>query len=216
MKGDILMISDKHRNAARQSLGFILPLIKESSKKFVITVAGESGAGKSETAASIAGELNRLNINTIVFQQDDYFIYPPKTNALKRREDLQWVGIQEVKLDLLDEHARLFSSGAESIIKPLVIFNEDRIDNEVVRVIDFQGLVIEGTYTTLLSNAHIRIFIDLDFNATKASRQLRNREEQDEYLEKILEIEHRIITEHKRLADIIITEKFDVTKNESR
>ena len=31
-------------------------------------------------------------ISTYVFQQDDFFIYPPKTNAKKREEDISWVG----------------------------------------------------------------------------------------------------------------------------
>ena len=104
MKGDILIIDDNHRKAAGQVVGLILDDIKKSSEKYVITVAGESGAGKSEVAASIAERLKEYDIKSFVFGQDDYFVYPPKTNENQRKKDLSWVGMQEVKLDLLDQN----------------------------------------------------------------------------------------------------------------
>jgi hypothetical protein len=53
--------------------------------KFVITVAGESGAGKSELASEIARLITEEGFNTGVLQQDDYFVFPPKTNHEMRR-----------------------------------------------------------------------------------------------------------------------------------
>jgi uridine kinase len=213
MKGDILIINDNHRQAARQCVEYILPGIKDSKQKLVITVAGESGAGKSEISASIASELNGLLIKTTVIQQDDYFVYPPRTNAAKRIGDIKWVGPQEVRTDLLETHIKSFSTGAVSIIKPLVIFGEDRIDSEEIKLTEYRVLIIDGTYTTLLKGADIKIFIDRDLTATRAARQLRNREKQDIFLEQVLEIEHKIISKHKLLADIIITNEFEVIKN---
>jgi hypothetical protein len=49
---------------------------------------------------------------------------------------------------------------------------------------------------------------------TKISRQERAREAQDEYLEKILLIEHKIISLHKSKADIIVTCGYDVEVND--
>ena len=45
MKGDILIIDDNHRQAAAQVVELILKDIQNAPKKYVITVAGESGAG---------------------------------------------------------------------------------------------------------------------------------------------------------------------------
>ncbi len=84
MKGDILIIDDNHRKAAGQIVDFILKDIQKSNDKFVITVAGESGAGKSEIAASIADKLKEFDIQSYIFGQDDYFKLPPKTNARQR------------------------------------------------------------------------------------------------------------------------------------
>jgi uridine kinase len=175
----------------------------------VITVAGESGAGKSEIAYSLAEYMEQNGWKTGILQQDDYFFYPPKTNAAKRVEDIKHVGIQEVRMDLLDENAADFKKGKRVIMKPLVIFEEDRITEEVMNLEGKEVLIAEGTYTTALEQVDFRIFINRDVNDTREARLERNREKQDEFLEKILQIEHEIISKHKALADIIITKNFD-------
>lgn len=65
-----------------------------------------------------------------------------------------------------------------------------------------------------MKNVHQRIFIDRTYLNTKISRQERAREAQDEYLEKILLIEHKIISLHKSKADIIVTCGYDVEVND--
>ncbi len=140
MKGDILIIDDNHRKAAAQVVNFILDDIKNSENKYVITVAGESGAGKSEIAASIAEKLEEYNINSFVFGQDDYFVYPPKTNARQREKDISWVGIQEVKLDLLDQNLEAVLKGFTSLTKPLVDFDADKIGEESIDLKDYKVL----------------------------------------------------------------------------
>ena len=212
MKGDVLIINDNHRKAARQCLPLILEEIKKSDNKYMLSVAGESGAGKSEIAASIAEELEKEGLKTYIFQQDDYFVFPPKTNAEKRKEDIKWVGTQEVKIDLLDSALDEIQQGKYEIEKPLVNFQEDKIGTETVSLGEYSVFIAEGTYTTLLNHLDCRIFIDRNYHDTKASRLERNREEQDDFLEKILMIEHEIISKHKSFADIIIGKDYQVKK----
>ncbi len=213
MRGDILILDKNHRKAARQSTAFFLDKVKTSNRKFVISVAGESGAGKSEIAASISDILTENNISSFIIQQDDYFVYPPKTNAKKRLEDIAWVGMDEVKLDLIKKEISQVLAGETKLIKPLVIFDEDKIVTEEIDLSDIQVLIIEGTYITTINNIDTRIFIDRDYNDTRQSRLKRSREKQDDFLERILLIEHQIISKHKRLADIIITKDFNATKS---
>lgn len=213
MRGDILIINDNHRKAAKQATEIMLPEIRSTHNKYFINVAGESGAGKSEIAASIREELEKKGFICYIFQQDDYFVYPPKTNAEKRKEDINWVGTQEVKLDLLEEEITEILDGNNVITKPLVIFEEDTISSETVDIANKNIFIIEGTYTTLLKNINCKIFIDRNYIDTKASRKERNREKQDEFLEKILLIEHEIISAHKKYADIIITKEYNAIKN---
>jgi len=214
MEGDVLIINNYHRKAAKQVVAILLHEIDNAEGKFFLTVAGESGAGKSEVAASIADELEKSGRKTFVFQQDDYFVYPPKTNAEKRKVDIGWVGMQEVKLSKLDEEIAAIRSGENKIEKPLVIFGEDRITSETVDVSGYDVFIAEGTYTTALKNVDAHIFIDRDVKDTKKARAKRAREKQDEFLEQILTIEHRIISAQKENADIIITKGFDAIKQE--
>ena len=212
MKGDILVINENHKKASAKLAPLILPLINEKEGKFFISVAGESGAGKSEITASLAEQLEKNGISCIIFQQDDYFVCPPKTNLKKRMEDINWVGINEVKLDLIDQELNEIRSGQNIIKKPLVNFDDDVIESEEVDVTNKKVILIEGTYTTSLKNLDCRVFIDRNYHDTKESRMERNREKQDEFLDKILLIEHEIISKHKSIADYIITKNYDVEK----
>lgn len=213
MEGDILIIEEHHRKAAARIVDMIWKEINDSDDKYIITVGGESGSGKSETAASIADELKGRGLPSYVFQQDDYFVHPPQSNAEVRKQDISWVGPQEVKLDLLDTHLSEIKKGNYEIKKPLVIFKENRITEETVNLGKFRVFIAEGTYTTLLMNADKHVFIDRDLKDTLESRRKRNREQQDEFLEQILTIEHNIISAHKEFAEIIITREFDVALN---
>lgn len=212
MKGDILIIDDNHRKAAKQVIEFILNDIENSENKYVITLAGESGAGKSEVAASIAEELEKFKIKSFVFGQDDYFKLPPKTNENKRKEDIAWVGMQEVKLDLIDQNLDAVLKGFYSLTKPLVDFDADEIGEEVVDLKNYKVLIAEGTYTTTLKNVDCRVFIDRNKMDTVESRKKRAREAQDEFLDSILTIEHEIISKHKDLADIVISKQWEASK----
>ena len=64
MEGDVLIINNYHRKAARQVVAILLPEIQKSNGRYFLTVAGESGAGKSEVAASIAAELEKQGRKT--------------------------------------------------------------------------------------------------------------------------------------------------------
>jgi len=105
MRGDILFLQDYHKRAASEIVPKIIQNIRKKKNRYVITVAGESGSGKSETGKAIADELEKLGIKSVVLGQDDYFVLPPKSNDLKRREDPEWLGPHvEVRLDVLEHN----------------------------------------------------------------------------------------------------------------
>jgi uridine kinase len=210
MIGDKLIIKEKHYRVAAQILNRLLPLIKESKSRYTISIAGESGSGKSETAQALSEKLADRGISAIILQQDDYFVYPPLTNHRTRKAGIDWVGMQEVRLDLMDSHLEQAIAGEAILEKPLVIYREDRISEEKLFIKNIEVIIAEGTYTTSLNNIHTRIFIDLTYKETKKSRLERAREEQDDFLEKVLMIEHKIISAHKEKADIIIKSDFTI------
>jgi uridine kinase len=217
MIGDKLIIKDEHIKAGERVMDLVLPLIRNFSEKYIITIAGESGAGKSEVAAVLSDKLLQKGIKSAILQQDDYFVYPPYTNDRMRRKDIKHVGPKtEVRLDLLDQNLQDFSDGKKEIEKPLVIYKEDRITSEKIKMAGIDVVIVEGTYTTILKNVHTRVFIDRTYLDTRAARVERAREDQDDFLEKVLKIEHEIISSHKSKADIVLTKNYDVEANDGR
>ncbi len=205
MIGDKLIITDYHRQAAALIYRALEDKLTPDGKPVAVTVAGESGCGKSETARVLADLCYQAGFKAIVLQQDDYFIYPPKTNHKKRVEDISWVGPGEVKLDLIDQNIAAIKEGAhKEITKPLVNYEKDIITEERISVEGLRAIVVEGTYTTILKNADFRTFIDRNFKQTKKSRLKRSRDPYSQYLEQILSIEHKIISAHKQEADLVI------------
>lgn len=210
MRGDKLVIKDHHIKSAQMVAEVVIPEIKNIQGRYAITIAGESGSGKSETAETLRRELEKHDLPAFIFQQDDYFVYPPKTNAKMREKDINHVGTSEVKLELLDQNIRDAMEGKNQIEKPLVYFEEDRVDTETVDLTGIKVVIAEGTYTTSLENPHTRVFIARNYFDTKETRAERSREKQDEFLEKILRIEHEIISKQSEKADLIITKDYEL------
>ena len=210
MKGDVIIVEDHHRRAAAAIVERIAPDILARDRRSTITVAGESGSGKSETGQAIAEALGARGISAVVFGQDDYFVLPPKSNDARRRQDITWVGPGEVRLDLLDEHLAAVRAGATSVTKPLVIYDEDRVTEETLELDGVQVAIAEGTYTTLLDNVDTRVFIDRNRLETLDARMRRGREQFDPYIEQVLEIEHDIISAQRARADVVLSRDYDV------
>ena len=213
MIGDRLNIQPKHHKAAAGIFEYLRDRLDERA---TITVAGQSGSGKSEVGEALARLLDEAGRRTLVLQQDDYFFYPPRTNHNRRVDDIAWVGTQEVNLKLLGDHLASFKNKPTVLLeKPLVIFEEDALTSEMVDLSPFAVVIAEGTYTSLLDNVDFRVFIDRDYHDTKEDRRERGRDVVDEFSEQVLKIEDRIISKHKSLAHIIINRDFSVDVVES-
>ena len=213
MKGDKLVLQDYHRRAATEIVSHLIQDITKKKTRYIITVAGESGSGKSETGKAIADELDKFGITSVLLGQDDYFVLPPRSNDAKRREDPEWLGPHvEVKLDVLEQNLVSAIQGEKEIIKPLVDYDSNTIEDEIINLDGIKVLIAEGTYTSLLKHVDTRIFISRNWLDTLEHRQKRKRgnEVGDPFIEQVLSIEHKIIAGHKQLADILITKDFRV------
>ena len=205
MKGDKLIIEEHHTARASNCCDF---LADKLSDRFVITIAGESGSGKSELASELSRLLTERGYPSGILGQDDYFVFPPKTNHEMRRNNMKQVGPYEVKLDFLDSNLRSYKRGESPIYKPLVIYDEDRLTHEELDTSCLRVLIAEGTYTSLLTFVDFRIFIDRDYQQTLAARRHRKRDIFEPFMEEVLEREHQIISRHKVFADAIIPPDF--------
>lgn len=210
MKGDVIIVEEHHRSAAEQIVARIIDEVRAHQGRYTITVAGESGSGKSETAQALAEALEARGVRCGIYQQDDYFQLPPKSNDARRRQDIAWVGPEEVRLDLLDQHLKAALDGEQRVVKPLVIYQDDLVTEETMELSGLEVLIAEGTYTTLLEHVCKRIFIARNRLETMAARQQRAREEMDPFIEEVLKIEHRIISAHRERAEIVISRDYEV------
>ncbi len=210
MIGDRLIIEKQHTERASELSGLIIKrLVDSGESRITVSIAGESGAGKSELASETARLLEEQGFRAGILQQDDYFVFPPKTNHEMRHRNLEQVSEYEVKLDFLDSNLRSFKRGESPIYKPLVIFSEDRITTEEMDVDKLAVLIAEGTYTTALKFVDLHVFIDRDYTQTLETRKRRGRDRLEPFVADVLEREHRIICKHKLAADIIVSADFN-------
>ncbi|UCE01551.1 MAG: hypothetical protein JSW67_09705 [Candidatus Latescibacterota bacterium] len=207
MQGDKLLIKRGHTVTATKVLEVISPDI-EKSDKYTISVGGESGAGKSEVASELARLLEERGQPTGILQMDDYFIFPARTTHRMRVNNLEQVGMYEARLDFMQCNLRSFKRGDPDIYKPLSIYEEDRLTTEVKEVGHLKVLIAEGTYTTALDFIDCHVFIDRNYRDTQIDRETRARDILDDTMAKILEREHEIVREHRKLAEIVINKDF--------
>lgn len=211
MEGDKLLIGAHHTARAQE---LCKRIIARRVPRMVVTVAGESGAGKSETASEIVRLLGEQGHHAELLQQDDYFVFPPKTNHEMRRVNVQQVGLYEVKLGLMDSNLRSFKRGESPIYRPLVDYDGDSVRMEERDLAGVDMIVAEGTYTTTLKFADLRVFIARNYEDTAAHRKARGRDAEDAFIDDVLRREHAIIRDHRQLADYVISRDFESVSEE--
>jgi uridine kinase len=215
MKGDVILLQEIHKIAARVIVTCIIDQINSKPSRFIISVAGESGSGKSETALAISNELINYGVKSIVLGQDDYFYLPPKLNSVKRREDPDWLGPHiEVNFEIFEQNLMDAIENKPAIEKPLIDYNANTIESQTISLDGVKVVIAEGTYTSLLKHVDVKVFISRNWMKTLEDRRKRNRgnEVNDPFTEQILATEHKIIAGHKQLADFIISDEFEVMK----
>jgi uridine kinase len=181
-----------------------------SRERLVVGVAGESGSGKSVTAASLARALGADGRSAVVLHQDDYFRLPPRANHAARERDIAQVGPGEVNLALMQSHIAQFRQGRGAVEAPATNYAADRFDT---RLLDFAGvamLVVEGTYVLGLDDLDVRIFLEATYADTRDRRRARARDVDSPFVERVLAIEHEIIARQRARADLIVDARFDV------
>lgn len=213
MKGDIIVVEEHHIRVAALIAPQLIDKIKSKDTRYVITVSGESGSGKSETGKAIADELEKEGIKSVLLGQDDYFVLPPKSNDTKRREDPEWLGPHvEVKMDVLEQNLIDAIEGKSEFVKPLIDYDANSVEDESIKLEGVKVVIAEGTYTALLKNVDTKVFIARNRIDTLEHRKKRNRgnEVGDPFIEQVLITEHKIIAGHRQLADFVITKDYEL------
>lgn len=216
MIGDIIRIKPHHLRPARQIFKLIQGKLAVSGSVFAITVGGESGSGKSTLSLAVEEILKEHGYKSFIFHMDDYFKLPPKDNHDRRLENIVHVGPEEVSLEVLQRHINQCKKGANQLKKPLVHYRENKIREVIVEIADVDVVIAEGTYVTLLEEIDCKIFMLRNYQDTYEDRVKRARDPIIPFNEEVLKIEHKIVQQHKKMADILVDEQYNITAQSNR
>jgi uridine kinase len=176
----------------------------------VIAVGGESASGKSTTALALKQHLTAEGQPVVLLHMDGYFHLAPKENHERRKASLKHVGLNEINLPLLQHHIDQFREGSTQIEVPKVDYFRNVIESEPITIPNEAALIIEGTYALYLKSVDFSIFLARTYNESKSIRMNRIREVYDPFVESVLKIEHQIVSESKRNAQLSISSDFNI------
>lgn len=210
MIGDKINIKEDYFSLAENIYEEGLKDIISNHKKICLSIAGESGCGKSVTAEVFKLFLLQKGIETVCLQQDDYFLLPPKSNHEARLKNINNVGFKEINASILQQNINDFKNAKNFLIKPLVNYEENSIGVEEINFSDCQVLIIEGTYVNFLENIDYKIFLEMTYKDSLQQRKDRNREEMTDFIEEVLSVEHEIIKKQRTASNMIITKEYQI------
>ena len=169
MLEDVLLIADKHREAAAVIVDEIL---KNKKDKFIVAISGESGSGKSELTHVVAKEMRKHGIFAKPIHIDNFY----NTLPLKRTE---WrikngienvVGLNEYKWDEIDRVIDDFKNGRKSSM-PCVDLVTEQVDKLTTDFQDVDMLIIDGLYAINTEHVDLAVYIELTYHETKKAQK---------------------------------------------
>jgi uridine kinase len=208
MLEDVLLIADKHREAAAVIEEEIL---KSKKAKFIVAISGESGSGKSELTHVIAKNMRKHGIFAKPIHIDNFY----NTLPLKRTD---WriqngienvVGLSEYKWDEIDRVIDDFKNGRRSSM-PCVDLVTEQVDTLTTDFQNVDMLIIDGLYAINTERVDLRVYIELTYHETKKAQKDRGKEPQNEYRMRVLEQEHQQVMSIKHKADLFVNMDYQV------
>lgn len=210
MLGDVLLIGEKHENAAKEILPFIL---KNRKNKFIIAISGESGSGKTELSHVIAKMLRKEDIFCKPIHIDNYYrIHPLERTEWRKKHGIETaVGLDEYDWDTIYKNIADFKNDRISTM-PCIDLVTEQVDHLTT---DFRGvemIIVDGLYAINTEGVDLSIFIELTYHETKKAQVVRGKEPQNEYRMQVLEREHQVVQSLRNKADLFINMNYQVVQ----
>ncbi len=227
-KGDIPDIKPKHKKAALGLVPYIREAVtreKKTKRRLIAALGGESGAGKSEVAEFLRFALRREEIQAWTVGGDAFFKRAPSENHRARLKAYRtgklddYLGPQEVDLIRLESILRLAKQRENRqlfIPSDCRRLHSKRYEHVPVDLSGTDVIFVDLTYSLLLERADLKVFFESDYK--KRLDEIRRRNlgrdpDQDfDFILKVLEIEHKIIQNLRKKADLIVTDDYNVTR----
>lgn len=201
MIGDPLHYKPHHFKKAEKIINY---LAKFQKFPIIITIAGESGTGKSEIADIIQRRLFELNIRAYVISCDDYY----KSSPGKRKEIRQKTGVishKELYWKKIKKIMRGFKKHKSKVYIQRYNLFSDSLEHTRINTTKLDVLIFEGLYAGYLDKTDLKIYLDSTHDDTYKFRKKRKKENPDDNWRKhVLKIEGEEVRKTKQHADVII------------
>lgn len=188
--------------------------VVQKSPAKIYRVSGESGCGKTTLAKAIVNEFEQQGKKAVLISQDEYFHLPPRQNHNKRVEDFDWIGLGEVDWELLNGVIdQVLDPEVSSVEVPEMDWELDTKEWKTMEAEEVDVVVIEGTYVLgEKREGELGIFFEHTFEDTRENRLARNREVVDDFIQRVLEREHKIISGLREKADLVVSKNYTITQ----
>jgi uridine kinase len=209
MLGDVLLIQEKHKLAAKAIVEHVKAL---DDDKITIAVGGESGSGKTELGHEIAHLLKSQGTPAKVMHIDNYYkTSPQERNPWRKAHGVESIGYTEYDWGLINQNLADFHNDAAEAIMPCIDLLTDQEDKLITSFKGLKFMVIEGLYA-VQAEADLRVFIDLTYHETKKAQLVRGKETMDEWRAQVLEREHQVVRSLRPLANLIVDKDYQVVE----
>ena len=216
MLGDVLLINDMHKEAARAICERVMDEreAREERYRFVVGISGESGSGKSELAHALGMCLKQHNIRVKVIHTDNYYkIQPLLREEWRRNKGFDQIGINEYDWIKIRKTLRDFKEEQECMI-PCIDLIPEQVDKLITDFSKVDLLIVDGLYAINASDLDLRVFIDLTYHETKINQIIRMKEALSDSRLEILEREHQAVASLKSIAQLVVDKSYQVVTME--
>jgi len=201
MQNQIITITDKHRAAAQLIVDRVLV---ERTPKFIMTVNGEVGTGKSTISYLVAKILKDYGYRCKIMELDNYYKIPPlERKAWRRKHGLGKVGPDEYNWEKIYENISDFKEDRVAAM-PLVDLLTDYVDELTT---DFKGidiLIIRGLYSINCKESKLKVFIELSYQEVLEQNTYVASEVIDHFRLQVMQKEQEMVQLHKTEANFFI------------
>jgi len=212
MLGDILLVNDMHKEAARAILEYIKKGCEKKDERYrcIIGISGESGSGKSELSHALGKLLKENHVRVKIIHTDNYYkIQPLLREEWRRNKGFDKIGLEEYDWIKIRKTIRDFQEEQECMI-PCIDLIPEQVDKLITDFGKTDLLIVEGLYAIKAPDIDIRVFIDLTYHETKINQIIRMKEALSDFRLGILEKEHQAVTSLKHKADLIVDKSYQV------
>lgn len=201
MQNQVITITDKHRAAAKLIFDRI---IQEQTPKYIVTVTGEVGTGKSTVSYLLAKQLKEHGIRAKIMDLDNYYKIPPmERKEWRQKHGLQHIGPDEYDWNRIYHNIEDFKQSKLATM-PLVDLMTDYTDTLTT---DFSGvdlLIIKGLYSIKCKESKLKVFIELTYKEALEQDIFETTEATDDFRIQVMQHEQLVVQKLKKEANFFI------------